>query len=168
MADPGFREQAGHRDRKAAVAPYDDGTLGSARLGAAVVLAAAKRPESGFEVGMSPVCRRIGFAHQAEFGEPGQDLTQLLDVFAFSERKQGVDGPAAVQDAEGVDDAGREATRDDGVPGIEPDLNLARAAFEQVKTWQELRAQRERDVVDSEVFGHADQHGKTSLTVAQE
>jgi len=71
---------------------------------------------------MGPVCRRIGFAHQTKFGEPGQDLTQLLGVFAFSERQEGVEPSRARRASMTLDGS----TRDDGVPGIQPDLDVAR------------------------------------------
>jgi hypothetical protein len=52
--------------------------------------------------------------------------------------------PAPVESSESVDHAARKPARDDGVSWIEPDLDLVGAAFQQLKTGQKLRAQRQR------------------------
>jgi hypothetical protein len=65
----------------------------------------------------------------------------LPGVFAVSERQECVDISAPVERSESVDHAARKPARDHSVSWIQPDLDLASAAFQQLKTGQELRAE---------------------------
>lgn len=105
------------------------------------------RPQFRFPLALRWAVGGLGFLDQATFGEAGEQIAEALGVLVPCKCEQGGSGVPPVEAAQDVHEDRGQVGRDDGMPGIQADLELVGSSLEHAQTGKEPWAARKCHVV---------------------